>query len=579
MKPLGVTLFALLFLSVLGKETSAEDSRDERDNETVQIRIPQGLLLGMKKASTHGRTFYSFKGIPFSQPPIQKLRFKDPQIWQEWSGVREAFDQPSPCPQLSFTRKMYGNEDCLYLNVFTPKLPANTTNDAFLPIMVYIHGGGYFQGSADLYGAENFMDEDVVVVVMQYRLGIFGFLSTEDSVIPGNFGLKDQNMALRWVQHNARYFGGDPLKVTLFGQSAGASCVLQHVVSPASVGLFSNVIIQSGSSAIYEGKDFRKVAFGIGELLHCGKDIASRDLLRCLQEVEPMQLITKLFHFYTWETSPNTMAPRIDGWFLPAEVPRLLKDGKYNDVNIMIGTTSDEGAFFSNYLGNFPDAVTDLQSRMPVNFPSALSIDEEGAWDICLKILNFYFGKPELDVNNTEKIIDMFGYRHFNMFSDVASTAHLQNHKNGKLYLYEYSHVGQYNYPKHIIGIESFGNYSNHGDELFLLFKVKGTGPLDLKEDRKLRDNMVKTWVNFAKYGNPTPDDSLGFTWKPATNSSLRHLMLQTNPVMMDDQGIEEREFWTSLPLKENFILYPEKFKVEEDESIIDNLWDYISVW
>ncbi|KAG7153841.1 Venom carboxylesterase-6-like 8, partial [Homarus americanus] len=195
----------------------------------------------MRSASS--RALYAYQGIPFAKPPVGDLRFKDPVPSEPWEGVRDGTKLPEPCLQVSFfmftsgvrvpPEKLLGVEDCLYLNVYTP---VDNGPKADLPVMVWIHGGAYFSGSTKEYLPLVILDHDVVLVVIQYRLGVLGFLSTEDSVIPGNFGLKDQTLALKWVQRNINNFGGDKTKVTIFGESAGGASVHFHMLSPKSKG-------------------------------------------------------------------------------------------------------------------------------------------------------------------------------------------------------------------------------------------------------------------------------------------------------------------------------------------------------
>ncbi|KAK7072928.1 Carboxylesterase 5A [Halocaridina rubra] len=237
------------------------------------ITTEQGKLSGISEEAYDGTPFNSYYAIPFAQPPLGELRFKrlnelvqtelliqpiltnlserdelgdgtrDPQPPSTWTGVRKRSSLASPCVQVPFghmlagvklpPEELVGDEDCLYLNVFTPK-GAQTRDD--IPVMVYIHGGGFFAGGAFEYLPHVLLSRDIILVVIQYRLGFLGFLSTEDSIIPGNYGLKDQIAALQWVQKNIKHFGGNPKKVTIFGESAGAASVHYHMFSPKSEG-------------------------------------------------------------------------------------------------------------------------------------------------------------------------------------------------------------------------------------------------------------------------------------------------------------------------------------------------------
>ncbi|GBP24364.1 Venom carboxylesterase-6 [Eumeta japonica] len=216
------------------------------------VTAPAGALRGRRLlARTAQQTpYYSFKGIRYAQPPHGALRFRAPAPLEPWSGVRDALEEGSVCPHRFMLFDTYkGDEDCLFLNVYTPILPDKLAGyNPKLAVMVWIHGGAFAVGSGNsfLYGPDHFMGADVVLVTLNYRLGALGFLSLENEEVPGNMGLKDQVMALRWVRDNIDAFGGDPESVTIFGESAGAASVHMHMLSPASKGLFHRAIAQSG---------------------------------------------------------------------------------------------------------------------------------------------------------------------------------------------------------------------------------------------------------------------------------------------------------------------------------------------
>ncbi|PSN44746.1 hypothetical protein C0J52_10743, partial [Blattella germanica] len=219
-------------------------------SDTVTVNITQGALRGKQKVTKSGFKFFSFRGIPYAKPPVGTLRFKAPQPPESWSGVRDAFKEGHICPQKDMVLQEYrGNEDCLFLNVYTPK-DLNVGGGDLKPVMVWFHGGGFEKGSgnSDIYGPDFLVPQDVVVITLNYRLGPFGFLCLDNEEVPGNAGLKDQVMALRWVQQNIKEFGGDPNNVTIFGESAGGASAHYHMLSPLSKGLFHRVISQSGTA-------------------------------------------------------------------------------------------------------------------------------------------------------------------------------------------------------------------------------------------------------------------------------------------------------------------------------------------
>lgn len=209
------------------------------------VAIKDGMIKGSTMKTRLGETFNAFRGIPYGEPPIGALRFLAPRPKLPWNGILNCTDFGPRCMQPAL---WYGaiSEDCLHLNVFTKDLPTNGRNP-LKPVIVFLHGGGFEIGSAGNHGPEYLMEREVVLVTVSYRLGTFGFMAIETRDIPGNAGLKDQNLALKWIQRNIQYFGGDATRVTIAGLSAGAYGATAHVVSPMSKGLFSNVIAMSGA--------------------------------------------------------------------------------------------------------------------------------------------------------------------------------------------------------------------------------------------------------------------------------------------------------------------------------------------
>ncbi len=202
--------------------------------------------------SRHGRNISAYRSIPYAKPPIGNLRFKKPELTLEnaWQGVKDGSLKIPSCIQpsrgLSLLSKIKGTEDCLYLNVYVPQV-SKVPSQGF-PVMVWIHGGGFLSGdgSDGFYGPSNLLDKDIILVTLNYRLGIFGFLTAGNEEMPGNLGLWDQLGALKWVQKNIKAFDGNPEKVTIFGESAGGWSVSYQMASKQSKNLYSAAIVQSG---------------------------------------------------------------------------------------------------------------------------------------------------------------------------------------------------------------------------------------------------------------------------------------------------------------------------------------------
>lgn len=212
------------------------------------IEIENGLIRGKILQSVYLKSdYFAFRGIPYAKPPIGNLRFKLPEKPEPWTDVKDVIKIGSDCVQKSSVipgMHVSGNEDCLFLNVYTPDL----TFSEKLPVMFFIHGGGYQEmSSSDLfYGPDFFINENVIVVTINYRLGPLGFLSVD--YLPQNVGLYDQLLALKWVNENIDKFGGDKNEITIFGESAGSSSIHFQILSPLTKNLFKRAILQSGTA-------------------------------------------------------------------------------------------------------------------------------------------------------------------------------------------------------------------------------------------------------------------------------------------------------------------------------------------
>ncbi|CAH2011924.1 unnamed protein product [Acanthoscelides obtectus] len=315
--------------------------------------IPQGALEGSYKRSYFGRTFSAFEGIPYAKPPVEDLRFAPPEPADGWEGVLKA-DKMYMCEQYipyPIVEGIQGQEDCLYLNVYVPREEIDGNEN--LDVVVHIHGGAFMIGAPVIMaGPEMVMDKDFIFVNFNYRLNIMGFLSTEDDVVSGNNGLKDQTMALQWIKDNIKYFGGNPASVTLTGLSAGGASVHLHYLSPLSKGLFHRGWAQSGTAlspwAITE-RPLDK-AKRLARYLNC--DISSSQIMvDCLRKVDAKTLLMSLKAMAVYlNTVPITpFGPSVEtgsnNTFLPDLPYRLLKEGKINDVPLIVSNTKDEAVF------------------------------------------------------------------------------------------------------------------------------------------------------------------------------------------------------------------------------------------
>uniref|UniRef100_B4MQE6 carboxylesterase n=1 Tax=Drosophila willistoni TaxID=7260 RepID=B4MQE6_DROWI len=309
------------------------------------------------------QTFHAFMGIPYAKPPLGPLRFKSPQKKPKWNDIYDATNLKAVCIKKLVIPApvIQGEEDCLYLNVYRP-----SRRHELLPVMVYIHGGGFFSGSAGpaMTGPEYFMDtETVILVTMSYRLGALGFLSTGDINMPGNYGLKDQELALKWVRDNIAYFDGDRNRVTLFGHGAGAVATHLHLLNPYSKHLFHSVITMSGTANVPFGitKNPSAQARQTAEL--CGiphaESISLAELTEALREIDVITLINASDGLKEWDVyplinyRPVVEPPGILESIVSADPEKLIREAKYEKRPWLLGTVPQEGAVrFVNILEN-----------------------------------------------------------------------------------------------------------------------------------------------------------------------------------------------------------------------------------
>jgi len=449
-----------------------------------QISIASGVVEGKQAGSLR-----VFLGIPYAAPPIGDLRWKPPVPPAKWAGVRKAIEFGPHCMQgpvyedMTF-RDSGGSEDCLSLNVWTPAKNAESK----LPVMVWIYGGGFVAGttSEPRQDGEHLAQQGVVVVSMNYRLGIFGFLVHPELAkesgcnSAGNYGLLDQLAALRWVHQNIAAFGGDPGSVTIFGESAGSTSVSALMASPLAKGLFQRVIGESGAAfpgtsssfellAVREEEDSKLVGSTVGV-----QDLAE---LRAL----PAQKLLDAFG----KPGPTAFAfgPDVDGYLLPESVPAIFAAGKQNDVPLLAGWNRDEGSF----------EIASSPQKPTVESMKATAQKEFGAK--ATEFLRLY--PTSTDAQAQRSMLDFAGDR----FIAWATWRWLEAQSTtGKQPVYRYRFdLAPPADPK----IAQLGAF--HSAEIEYVF-----GQLDSKthvewrpQDRKLSEQMQKYWANFARSGDP----------------------------------------------------------------------------
>lgn len=438
------------------------------------VRVESGMVQG---TTENGLTI--FKGIPFAAPPVNDLRWKAPQPVAQWDTVLQA-DTFGPDPIQGWGSPEGKSEDCLYLNVWTP---AKFINDK-IPVLVWIYGGGFNGGATSYYNGEHLARKGVVLVSIAYRVGQLGFmahpeLSAESpNNVSGNYGLLDIIAGLEWIQKNIAQFGGDPEKVTIFGESAGGIAVSMLCASPLAKGLFHGAISQSGGSfgpprsTTFPGENMRVLddAEEAGQAYMENAGMASIAELRELpaDKLPPIRGLA-------W--------PIIDGYVIPDDQYKLYEAGQFNDTPILVGYNSDEGASFTRttdpkeYIAGvearYGQFAADLLKAYPVGENSVPKTARDLARDAA------------------------FGWH-------TWSWARLQA-KIGQSGAYLYYFDQHPDYPE---DSPRYGYGSPHGQEVAYVFKtLDASNPETTESDLAISEAMATYWTNFAKTGNPNGDD------------------------------------------------------------------------
>lgn len=439
------------------------------------VMIESGQIEGSKIGATQ-----VFKGIPYAAPPVGPLRWRAPQSALQWRGVRKATSYSPACPQLGHyppdAPQEATSEDCLTLNIWVP----SEKRAGKLPVMVWIHGGGLMNGSGSLpqYAGHRLAERGVIVVTINYRLGVLGFLAHPELNREsrhggsGNYGLLDQIAALKWVNRNIAAFGGDPDQVTIFGQSSGSFSTSMLIASPLAKGLFRRAIGQSGG--VFEPVELDPLFTPAGAK-EAGAHFAKKAGAKTLADLRGIPAATLL------KTRFNPQF-NIDGYVLPASPHDAYVAGKQNDVDLLIGTNADEGRFFFD-----ANAVT------AKNFDDVLGRTYPGA---LLWAVGASPGKSDAGARAAAVAIDTDMRFRWGMW---AWAQHALTSGQHRVFFYRFTHQ-----PPYRKGHPYFGLRAAHGVELPYVFGEFSPDAANWTNgDQELASTIQQYWTNFAKSGNP----------------------------------------------------------------------------
>ncbi|XP_078611901.1 pyrethroid hydrolase Ces2e-like [Branchiostoma floridae x Branchiostoma japonicum] len=543
-----------LFFSSYGAKT------DQDDNPVVSTVTGQVRGIITHTTDLPDKPIYTFLGIPYAAPPVGDLRYRPPQPALPWEGVREAVEYGPYCPQnlmhfnmIDFPIKLGVNmtmsEDCLTLNIFTPTV----VMDAALPVLLWIHGGALSVGMGSFPGFESLAaHQDVVVVSINYRLGVLGFLSTGDENMPGNYGFLDQVHAMVWVKENIQNFGGDQERVTIFGDSAGGVSVSYHLLSPLSNGLFHRAISQSGvDKTMPINPQPLLMTKMLAEAAGCDTEDTS-SIAACLKEKPVEELLEKVAPIQQM-LGLMTFLPVVDGVFIKSD--RMDPETEVNKAEYLLGVNNHVFGWIMLPTTQ-RDPLVGMSKEDFINFVKVATLI------------------PYKDNPNLDKMADTIAaeYQHPTTPDDPMAILYQLSHAfgdymfvgptilaadrhtvaGGRVFLYE----NRYRPSIHRNRPDWVG--CDHMDDLFMVLGLPFVDvpetPINYsKTDEHVSLSMMAYWANFARTGDPSdsaggPTDSPSLpTWPQYTPDNPVYMKLDVVPTTDVGLKSEKVQLWNEV--------------------------------
>lgn len=521
------------------------------------------------------QTVYSFLGVPFASPPVNELRFEPPQrpaAWKPRTYNATFFRNVCPQKNLSYFEKSIrnvwpefswendSNEDCLYLNIFTPgNKPSNASH--FHPVIMFIHGGSYAFGTTARHTTpgEVLPRLGVVLVTIQYRLGPFGFMTAGDGVARGNWGMLDQVEALKWIKENIEVFGGDPNRVTILGVSSGGASVGLHILSPLSEGLFHRAITESGVE--FSPFAFNSVKKAIDKTnITAGKlscdTTSSKRMMDCLRSKSAQSIIDK----FDWR---NT-GPIIDRYFIYDTPKNLRRSGKFNKVPLISGFNSHEGAHNTPQEFHPPrDITTSVLREFINNFVENHILQDNNKTTVIIEdAIEFQYtpwSKTPDSPSLRQEIVNIMS----DYYVAAPTLGVLGIHSAlAPTYMFEFNHRSAESDTDAWRGVA-------HGENTPYVFGapfLNSTALNFTNEDRNISRLIMTLYANFAKYGNPTPYRVHGVIWDRFNTASKLYLRINNRSQMGAYYESRRMAFWNNY--------YPKILNLTKPESLTKHSGD-----
>ncbi|KAK9511867.1 hypothetical protein O3M35_000440 [Rhynocoris fuscipes] len=529
------------------------------------VRIRQGELSGRYMSTVNGRSISAFLGIPYAKPPIGNLRFKEPVPADPWEGVYNATSDPDFCLQYSHVTyntatPVIGSEDCLFLNVYVPTELLVEERQEDLDVMIFIHGGAFMFGCSSIPGPEFLLDKDVILVTLNYRLGALGFLSLEDSILPGNNGMKDQVLALKWIKKNIAAFGGNPNNIVLTGLSAGGASVHFHMLSPLSQGIFTKAISMGGSALCpwAQMEAAREKTLMIANYLGCPTN-DSLLIMKCLRTRPASKIVAATALFQRWMYNPFSpfgivIEPPSPNAFLSESPVNIILKGKAQDIPYLVTMNSDEGLYPGAEILADSKLADELDNNWNEYLPFLLDYNYTCTADkidnVSNRIKEFYLGNSRI-MESKKQFIKMLGDR---LFYDaiVKSTKLHAEYYSSPVYAYLFSHKGSVRLSNIFNMAEDIYDGTSHADDVGYVVRVRHM-PLERNStDMSLSNRMIDLWFRFIS-GDQMPRE-----WPTVQENLPNFGFLEIkNPYERNDEVRIEADygnekFWDSLNLNEN---------------------------
>lgn len=532
-------------------------ARGIHHNEAI-VYTKLGVIRGLQQ-KFENKIVNAYLGVPFAEPPVKGLRFSLPKMLKPWHGELQARNLSRTCYvtpdgmfKLFHGAEMWNppgevDEDCLALNIWVPA-------DASGHVMVWIYGGGFYSGSPslDLYnGTVLASRRNVIIVNVNYRLGPFGFLYFgEDSSIPGNMGLMDQQLALQWIHENIGAFGGDPNKVTIFGESAGAASVTAHFIAPGSAKYFQRAIVMSGtisnSWAAQPKEILLNTSIMLAQKLGCvkeGQETSVNRIAECVRQADVSKIQTAADDISQFELTAMTFP------FVPVEEDSNFFQGNFmeklqrrefkKDMSVLIGSMKDEGTYWLPYYLSGPETGFKFNHTISANDKDNQAIINKTQFENSLDtfknfftnsqvvrraLLHAYEGASETSeesVRLRDGVARFVGDFFFTCalldFADM-----LADNIYGPVYMYYFTQRSSSNPWPEWMGVM-------HGYEIEYVFGqpfrqatlADKYDPAKLATEQKFSDNIMKYWTDFAVNGDPLPK-----IWRKYNKASRESLVL-----------------------------------------------------